>query len=315
MDKISIIIPVYNVEPYIRQCLDSALNQSYTNLEIICVDDGSTDNSGKICDEYVKKDNRIKVFHKINGGVSSARNLGLKNLTGQYVGFLDPDDWIEPNMYEILHKIIKDNNVKLSVVNFFKDKEEHSTAMINRKVIPYGVIYPEDMLLYHLNRDNYMGFGSSACNKLFDAKVILDNDLKFDEKIRYGEDLLFYLSAVLIGDCIGGYLDIPLYHYRQRHTSITNSMVLKIKLEILSVYKQVEELFMAKGYSSIAYWVRGFYCYHASVAAEFAIKNNEKGTFVLMQNEIKLHLDDYIKTNEEFPEKFERMNNLISYKW
>ena len=94
-EKISVIIPVYNVEKYLKRCLDSVINQTYKNLEIILVDDGSTDNSGKICDEYAKNDKRIIVIHKENGGVSVARNIGLDICTGDYVNFIDSDDWID----------------------------------------------------------------------------------------------------------------------------------------------------------------------------------------------------------------------------
>ena len=97
---VSILVPVYNVEKYIRKCLDSSLVQTYPKLEIILIDDGSTDESGKICDEYASKDARIMLIHKHNGGVTSARKAGLKMAKGEYIGFVDPDDWIEPNMYK-----------------------------------------------------------------------------------------------------------------------------------------------------------------------------------------------------------------------
>ena len=101
---ISVIVPVYNVEPYLHKCLDSIINQTYSDLEILVVDDGSTDRSGEICDEYVKQDERIQVFHTENKGLSAARNLGLGRATGDWVGFVDSDDWIEPDMYELLLK-------------------------------------------------------------------------------------------------------------------------------------------------------------------------------------------------------------------
>ena len=102
LPKISIIIPIYKVEPYIKKCLDSIVSQTYKNLEIILVDDGSPDNCGRICDEYAAKDTRIKVIHKVNGGVSSARSVGLTAATGGYIGWVDPDDWIAPDMFEYL---------------------------------------------------------------------------------------------------------------------------------------------------------------------------------------------------------------------
>ncbi len=129
MDKISVIIPVYNVEPYIRKCIDSVINQTYINLEIILVDDGSTDNSGKVCDEYATKDKRVKVLHKRNGGVSSAKNAGLKEVTGKYLGFVDSDDWIEPEMYEILYNDLTFNNASFSTVNFFREYGSHTEIM------------------------------------------------------------------------------------------------------------------------------------------------------------------------------------------
>ena len=101
-DMVSIIVPIYNSEKYLHACLDSIVSQTYKNIEIILVNDGSIDKSGVICDEYSRKYNNIKVFHKENGGVSSARNLGIDNATGQYLAFVDPDDYIDANMYEIL---------------------------------------------------------------------------------------------------------------------------------------------------------------------------------------------------------------------
>ena len=122
-DLISVIIPIYNVEKYLNKCIDSIINQTYKNLEIILVDDGSPDNCPQICDEYAKKDNRIKVIHKKNGGVSSARNVGLINSTGNYIGFIDPDDYIEPIMYEKLLKVLKESNTLVSMCGFYKIKD------------------------------------------------------------------------------------------------------------------------------------------------------------------------------------------------
>ena len=113
MEKlISVIVPVYNVEEYVEKCVLSIINQTYKNLEIILVDDGSTDNSGKICDEIAIKDNRIKVIHKKNGGLSDARNVGIDIAKGDYLGFVDSDDYIDPDMYSILL-----NNMNLSLIH------------------------------------------------------------------------------------------------------------------------------------------------------------------------------------------------------
>ncbi len=119
-DLISVIVPVYNVELYLEQCLNSIINQTYKNLEIILVNDGSTDNSGVICDLYANIDNRIIVIHKDNGGVSSARNAGLNVAKGNFIGFVDPDDWIADDMYEKLYLNIQNFNANISVCEFRK---------------------------------------------------------------------------------------------------------------------------------------------------------------------------------------------------
>ena len=119
-EKISVIIPVYKVEKYLSYCVNSVINQTYTNLEIILVDDGSPDNCPKMCDELAKTDKRIKVLHKQNGGLSSARNAGIDIATGEYISFVDSDDTINPQTLEILHKLIKDDNADISMSSWKK---------------------------------------------------------------------------------------------------------------------------------------------------------------------------------------------------
>lgn len=126
MDKISVIVPVYKVEPYLRKCLDSIVCQTYQNLEIILVDDGSPDNCGAICDEYAAKDGRIIVIHKGNGGVSSARNAGLERATGDWIGWVDPDDWIEPDMYEYLLENARKYGADIAVCGLYKVYDGHT---------------------------------------------------------------------------------------------------------------------------------------------------------------------------------------------
>lgn len=123
-DLISIIVPVYKVENYLSKCLDSMICQTYKNIEIILVDDGSPDNSGKICDDYAKKDSRIKVIHKENGGLSDARNAGLKIATGKYIGFVDSDDYISVEMYEKLYNQAKKEDADIACCNYYRVKME-----------------------------------------------------------------------------------------------------------------------------------------------------------------------------------------------
>lgn len=129
MDLVSVIVPVYKVEQYLNKCVESIVNQSYTNLEIILVDDGSPDNCPRMCDEWARKDTRIKVIHKANGGLSDARNAGLKIATGEYIGFVDSDDWISSDMYELLYDQIVNDNADISacgVVCVFADGTQNT---------------------------------------------------------------------------------------------------------------------------------------------------------------------------------------------
>ena len=309
MDKISLIVPVYNGDSCIGKCFDSIVNQTYKNIEILLINDGSIDNAGKICDEYAGKDNRIKVFHKNNGGVCSAMNVGLKHSTGDYIGFVDSDDWIESDMFENLHKVLKSANCQISVCSYFKDTDIQSDVVFNKVKIPEEIISLRNMLLYPLQRDYYMGFCSYIWNKLYSADIL--KNYQFDTKITHANDVLFYNTVILSEKCTGIYIDRPLYHYYQRSTSISKSESLAIKNDLLIVYKRVEDMFKAAGYSDIIFWARGFYCHHASVIAEIALRNRDKETLRRMQNEIILHLDDYIKTNKDFPEKFDRIHKLL----
>ena len=135
-ELISIVVPVYNVENYLSNCINSILNQKYENIEIIIVDDGSTDNSGNICDNYSKKDKRIKVIHKKNGGLADARNVGIKYATGKYLGFLDSDDYIHPDFYDCLYKLIVNNESDISECQFLRvsvDKMNHVQDILNEE--------------------------------------------------------------------------------------------------------------------------------------------------------------------------------------
>ena len=135
-EKITVIVPVYNVENYLNKCLDSLINQTYKNLEIIVINDGSTDNSGTICQEYAQKDNRIVYIEKENGGLSDARNAGLDRMTGSYVTFVDSDDWIEQDYVEVLYNKLTEHQADVSVGNYYSYNED------------------EGMYYFHINGDS-----------------------------------------------------------------------------------------------------------------------------------------------------------------
>lgn len=226
---ISVIIPIYNVEKYLHKCIDSIINQSYRNLEIILVDDGSPDNCGKICDEYVKKDYRIKVIHKENGGLSDARNSGMKISKGDYIAFVDSDDWLDCDLYE---KIIKksDNSDDIIIfglryIGFDSDIEYCSNLENSRFEINDENIMP----LLKLVKTSMLGY---AWNKLYKKEII--KNTKFDD-IRLREDICFNFKILKYAKYIRC-VNICGYNYLQQPNSILHKSSIKNLKDINKVY-------------------------------------------------------------------------------
>lgn len=214
-DMISIIVPIYNVEKYLDRCIKSILNQTYKNLQIILVDDGSPDNCGKICDEYALKDKRIEVIHKENGGVSSARNIGLEKVKGKYIGFVDADDYISEDMYESMLNLIKNNDADTCICNLYI--EENNSLSIKNKNIG-NKIYNRMEILKEVILDK--NIQSYPCNKLFKKELL--KKIKFPEGKKY-EDIgtTFYIlenaNKIIV-------TDKPYYYYYQRQDSTVNNV-------------------------------------------------------------------------------------------
>lgn len=221
-DLISVIVPVYNVEKYLKKCLDSIVNQTYKNLEIIIVDDGSTDNSGLICDEYSKNDSRIKVIHKKNGGLSDARNVGLDNANGKYISFIDSDDYIEENMIICLYHDCEDNNCQMASSNKIYELENEK-KYYTKEVIKSEVVNKEMALKNLLLND------PSVANKLFNKELF--NDIRFIKGKLY-EDIL--TTPNLIEKCDNVFLDEKyFYHYIQHENSIIHNNFSKKKMDYM----------------------------------------------------------------------------------
>lgn len=209
--KISIIVPVYNVERYLRQCLDSILSQDFIDWEAILVDDGSTDNSGYICDEYSAADNRFKVIHQANGGVANARNTALTEAVGEYIGFVDPDDWIDSQFFSQMLKASADSKCDIVVSGFRYEHPDHSIPSKNYyPTRTFGIDEFSTLLCKDKEFQNYMW------NKLFHRRLIT----LVPDGIRYFEDMYNLIGWVrkankvlFLSECRG-------YHYRQRSTSI-----------------------------------------------------------------------------------------------
>lgn len=217
MPKISIIVPVYNVEKYLEKCIESILNQSFTDFELILVDDGSTDNSGNICDTYKNKDNRVVVIHKENGGLSYARNKGIDISGGDYIGFVDSDDFINKEMYKILYENIILNQADISICKEKKFYEEDNIELNNTEnEVVVDVLNSSEVLR---KLDNIRTRFVYSWNKLYKKELF--------EKIRYPENMIYedeWLSPKLIYKSSKiAYIDRCLYYYRQRQGSIVNS--------------------------------------------------------------------------------------------
>lgn len=200
--QVSIIVPVYKVESFLPKCIESIQNQTYKNWELILVDDGSPDNSGKVCDEYAKGDSRIRVLHKENGGVSSARNLGLENIKGEWVTFVDADDWLDANTLEQCMTFQDYDLIRFSANFVYKEDGSRN--------IPYMLtegLAKEDLLSQVIARNSLL----SVWGCLFKASLI-GNDIRFNTDLSNGEDWLVFVSLLCKTSCIQ-IINKPLYQY------------------------------------------------------------------------------------------------------
>lgn len=231
MDLVSIIVPVYNVEKYIHQCVDSIINQTYKNIEIILVDDGSPDNCGKICDEYAQKDNRVKVIHKENGGLSDARNYGIDVATGDWLMFVDSDDWLHNHTVEKLHNAVNKYGVSVSVCNYEETSEE--SPYVDTSCLP-ELWTPKEL---YLNRHIVatVAWGKLYHKKCFDEICYPVGKIHEDEYVTYR--ILFAQEKI-------AFIDQPYYAYFINPNGITKSEWTPKRLEVIKAFD--EQLFFFK---------------------------------------------------------------------
>lgn len=232
--KVSIVIPVYNASTYLSKCLDSVINQSYRDIEIILVDDGSTDNSGKICDDYADNDKRIAVLHGKNSGVSTARNNGIKSSTGEYVTFIDSDDIIHPDYIKKLVNNLKEGILPVCQIDNF-----------------YGevIFLDNEKEKINLDKDHFIelckwNLLNTPCCKLYNLDIIRKNKILFDAKLSLGEDLLFnfdylnYIDKIVI-------INQKLYYYRRSEndtlSTAYNPKMMDIQLLLFDKYTEFFE--------------------------------------------------------------------------
>ncbi len=244
MKKVSIIVPVYNVKKYLNSCIESLINQTYTNIEIILVNDGSQDDSVKICDEAAKKDARIKVVHKPNGGLSSARNSGLAIACGDYVMFVDGDDYLELNALEILVNLTFEHDVDIIQFDYLETEREY-TKSINSDSTNCEIITDTKIIFEKLYAIG--GAAASACTKFY--KKDLFDDLSFREGIIHEDE---YFTTRLLQKCKSIlYIQNKLYFYVMRQNSIVKSGFSIKRFDSLLVSSDRMQALEQLGYSDL----------------------------------------------------------------
>lgn len=290
MDKISVIIPVYNVEKYLSECLDSVIRQTYANLEIILVDDGSTDTSGVLCDEYAKKDERIKVIHKPNGGLSSARNSGLNVFSGEYFSFVDSDDVIDKKYIQTLYDNVKRENCNLSVCSYLRFNDD--------------VIEQEEI------KKEYSLFTGKECfQKILDGQIDLTvawgklykrdffGAFRFNEG-QNNEDELYANNFIFVKKIV--YTPSRLYFYRNNERSIINSGFSLSKLSAVEALESREKFLLEHGFEEYVHQNRKNLLYKII----FLYFECKKAGFKEQKKALKVKFKSYFdKKNTSFTKK------------
>ena len=310
---ISVIVPVYNLEKYLVRCIESIIGQTYKNLEIILIDDGSTDTSGQIIDEFKKKDNRIKVIHKENGGESNARNTGLRMATGEYIAFCDCDDWMDLDMYETLAWELNQENIDMAASGWYKETDSSSQEIRNALPVNSQVFGREELLKYLYMRDSYRGF-AYMWDKLYKREILKDKDgnwILFREDLRLGGDVL-YLAEVALNVKRAKYVDRAFYHYYQRDESGCHTKDVTKLREWLKAYELILQRFEEEqiDYKTKDY-VKRFLAYHSSNATEIAAVQGQKEAQKEFQRFMEMYKQEYISLNTQYPERIKRYCDLL----
>jgi len=288
---ISIIVPIFNGEQYIERCIDCLIKQTLKNIEIILVNDGSKDNSKLIIEEYSKIDTRIKVYNKKNGGVSSARNLGIEKASAQYISFVDVDDWCDKDMFEKMYKIAIETSSELVSQGYIRE-DEVGKVILTKKPEKLMAGKKKNEIAQILLNTNL----SYAVGKLYDINIIKKNNIKFNNLLSFGEDALFVHDYILSINS-AAVLDEALYHYvKWNNQSLSTNYVINIEDFIDNLWDKKEKLFMKfptykNLYEKVAYnrEVSSTMMYINNIyRGGCKLKNNERRIFIknLMDNEI-----------------------------
>ncbi|WP_157764146.1 glycosyltransferase family 2 protein [Paenibacillus borealis] len=302
---ISIIVPIYNVEQFIKKCIDSIIYQTYRNLEIILVDDGSPDNCGRICDSYANQDNRIKVIHKKNGGLSSARNAGLNVATGNYIGFVDSDDWIEIDMFEKLLSVSEREDADIVQCGYNSVLEN---GKILRKYTSLNESYNnnKDVLAAYFSQTkiNVVVWNKLYKRHLFDSIRMVEGRLFEDTMVSFE----LVLSTKKLVSIEGEY-----YNYLQRKSSIMGSTYSSQKLDMIYAGNYVLSKCEANApeYINQAHILLCMYCFYLYYDLNYSSIQNKSEHRKTLMFEFVNHYE-IVKYSEEF--KMTRLKNKILIK-
>lgn len=245
-DLISVIVPVYNVEQYLNKCVESILNQTYTNIEVIIVDDGSTDSCGEMCDSYRKRDDRVCVIHKKNGGLSEARNVGIDVARGEYLVFVDSDDYVATNMLEDMYKVINSDGTKISVCGYTDVDDKDNELDIAHSFAKQSVVTEREF--WQLYYDGGSMYCAVAWNKMYARKLF--DDIRYDVgKINEDE----FILHKLISNCDKiSLISDKYYYYRHRASSIMNRPYSLNRLDVADAFLQREKYFYDKNWYDLS---------------------------------------------------------------
>lgn len=301
MPQISIIVPVYKVEKYLRRCVDSILCQTFKDFEVILVDDGSPDKCPEICDEYAKKDSRVTVIHRENGGLSVARNDALNIAKGKYFGFVDSDDYIHPQMYEILYKNIVDNNADVSTCDIVKGSELIQWQPIEKTYVSAakGSETVKKWIVGKVHLKPYV-----VWNKLF-RRECFDN-IRFPEGRIYEDvsviDRILY-EANTVAEC-----DAPMYYYFQNNEGLVLGRYTVKQLDRLTSHKIQMEYYKSHNETVLVEEIRNFYCF-------LLAENYFKVKSILQDKKLAKTLKKKLRKQQKlFDMKFTVKDNPLQYR-
>lgn len=303
MCKISIIVPVYNTSKYLGKCLNSLINQTYRNIEIIVVNDGSTDDSLDLAKRIAKTDDRIKVYSKENGGLSSARNFGISKTNGEYIGFVDSDDYVEKNMFEKLYGMIKSTRAKMAICGWYLvENEQIRKCKFKCDEVTLTDEQAIDMLLNHVSFDNF------ACNKLFHCSLFINISFPTGQVL---EDLstiykLINEAKVIVVD------SEPLYYYVLHSNSITSNLYKQVDVESFKAFENRKDALL-KMYPKLANKIKANYFtanrqyFTISIHSNFRDKKFERARIKEMRKNVC-----YVWTDKSMPFRVKVSSTVIS---